>query len=328
VAQPVRRVAWQPDRPFVGRVLAQTPREPLVLTNTLATRWRAAGRWSPGYLSRELGEEPLLTKLSSSYLFQYVNVELLPATRALLRSARPRPDNASPQPSPRRNLTMAQFWAAAAQQNTSGEYVLFAGETDASPALAALAAADLRGLRTWTAPPLSVSSGAGEEEEEEAAATAAVGGARGSVWQLWMGGGGVTSQPHYDQQHNIYAQLHGIKRFTLSPPAASARAGFLFPRLHACTRHSMADFLGWPTPPLTRSLPSLPEAARLDVHAPLAHSLPASARACPDVSAYRSALNSSFVRPSLTVADRPQRAVLCCAGLGGGIAAGGGPSPS
>ena len=41
----------------------------------------------------------------------------------------------------------------------------------------------------------------------------------------------------------LHAQLHGSKRFLLSPPAAARRME-LFPRVHGSMRHSGLDFLG------------------------------------------------------------------------------------
>ena len=45
----------------------------------------------------------------------------------------------------------------------------------------------------------------------------------------------------------------GTKRFLLSPPSA-ARNAALFPRVHACHRHSVLDTIGWPNPPETRTV--------------------------------------------------------------------------
>ena len=58
---------------------------------------------------------------------------------------------------------------------------------------------------------------------------------------LWFGGGGVTKQAHYDQTHNLYTQLVGSKRVVLSAPTVASRQIHLFPRLHACHRHSMVE---------------------------------------------------------------------------------------
>jgi hypothetical protein len=48
---------------------------------------------------------------------------------------------------------------------------------------------------------------------------------------LWLGGGGITTQCHYDLSHNFYVQLRGRKAFVLAAPGA-ARALQLFPRSH------------------------------------------------------------------------------------------------
>ena len=40
----VERVEWEPARPFAAWLEAQTPRRPLILTNTLVSTWRATVR--------------------------------------------------------------------------------------------------------------------------------------------------------------------------------------------------------------------------------------------------------------------------------------------
>jgi hypothetical protein len=260
--RPVRRVRWPAaERPFAEWLLARSPREPLVLTGpqTLAAaRWRATGSWSPEHLSAKLGGGRLLSvRTGRTPVFQYVNPELLPSTRRLLSAGSP---YGVPAPHSRQNMTMGQFWAAAAAaaRSSGKQWVMYSGELGAVPELAALARAELPGLRTWAvpralpatsiaaaaaaaastvpSPPPSHRTPPRHDHAAAAAAAAAAGGARGSVQQLWLGWGGATSQPHYDQQHNFFFQLYGTKRFLLSPPAAVAEAGWLFPRLHACTR--------------------------------------------------------------------------------------------
>ena len=46
----VERVEWGPARPFAAWLEAQTPRRPLILTNTLVSTWRATVR--PSLLTR------------------------------------------------------------------------------------------------------------------------------------------------------------------------------------------------------------------------------------------------------------------------------------
>lgn len=239
----VRRIAWQADRPFVDRILEHRPRGPLVLSQTLASRWRAVQRWTPSYLSHRLGNEIFPTKVSETPVFQYVNHDLLQTTQKVL-AASASDHNLSPGRSRYVNLTMSQFWAGVAQQNITGTWLQFSGELQGLPALKELAIMDLPGVRTWMSPSSSNRGLRGSSSPKLLQ----------SRQQLWLGGGGSTSQPHYDHQHNMYVQLHGVKRFILSPPSAVVQSAKLFPRLHACTRHSMADFLGTPMPPLTYAL--------------------------------------------------------------------------
>ena len=59
---------------------------------------------------------------------------------------------------------------------------------------------------------------------------------RGSTMNIWMGGPqGTTTQAHYDESHNMFVQLMGIKTFTLAPPCA-IDALYLYPDLHQRAR--------------------------------------------------------------------------------------------
>lgn len=50
-----------------------------------------------------------------------------------------------------------------------------------------------------------------------------------------MGGANVTAQLHYDESHNLFAQIYGRKRFVLLPPE-SHRHISLYPHLHPSQR--------------------------------------------------------------------------------------------
>eukprot|EP00965_Chrysotila_dentata_P214136 6188051-Pleurochrysis_carterae.AAC.1 len=56
---------------------------------------------------------------------------------------------------------------------------------------------------------------------------------------LWIGGGELTASCHYDSSTNVFAQLHGTKRFELWPPAASEQMqpySFLHPHFRRAQR--------------------------------------------------------------------------------------------
>ena len=59
-------------------------------------------------------------------------------------------------------------------------------------------------------------------------------------YHLWFGNN-VTKQSHFDQSHNIYTVLHGMKRVFISPPTQLRRM-HQFPRVHGCKRHSMVSY--------------------------------------------------------------------------------------
>lgn len=54
---------------------------------------------------------------------------------------------------------------------------------------------------------------------------------------LWIGSANVTTNFHVDDAHNLYVQLHGVKRFYLLPPSAFDRMQ-VFPLAHPHDRQS------------------------------------------------------------------------------------------
>ena len=249
----VQAVDWQPDRPFADWLVER--REPVVLTNTLAkTKWQhrhppAAGgpaAWSPGWLAARLPSPLPGVQVGSSPVFQYFNEELRDKTEAMHAAAAPGFDRAPP-PLPRQAMTVAGFWAAAKAQNSTGRWVLLSTPLYSTVELAELATAELRGLRLWSLPARCGTAADGATPPPAGSLGAAlgldgVGGSGGGGrphWQLWMGGGGVTSQPHFDQQHNIYLQLHGTKRFLLSPPAEARRAEVCYAPRNSKSGHQL-----------------------------------------------------------------------------------------
>ena len=57
-----------------------------------------------------------------------------------------------------------------------------------------------------------------------------------STLNIWMGGPrGTTTQSHYDEPHNMFVQLLGVKKFTLLPPCAIDSV-YLYPDLHQRAR--------------------------------------------------------------------------------------------
>ena len=240
----VERIEWEsPTTPFAGWLTERAPRQPVVLANTHCSRWRASGRWSPQYLSERLGHTyQLPVRRSPTPIVQYYNHELRAKTEALHADPLVTADHrASPKPPQHPDdMSMGAFWEAVAQQPETRSFVHASvpllHDSHRSTPLDELVKDDMKGLKLWTTP--------GGSSATKTAPT----------WQLWMGSQGVTSALHYDQQHNIYVQLHGTKRFLLSPPSAVGNAK-LFPRVHACHRHSILDLIGWPSPPETRALP-------------------------------------------------------------------------
>ena len=55
---------------------------------------------------------------------------------------------------------------------------------------------------------------------------------------LWLGHAGSVTPLHFDTNHNVYVQLHGLKRVQLLPPSAATRA-HLYPSLHPTLHTSL-----------------------------------------------------------------------------------------
>eukprot|EP01047_Picozoa_sp_COSAG01_P009855 COSAG01_NODE_411_length_17360_cov_11.401852_8_plen_333_part_00 len=160
---------------------ARRPRMPVVVTDTVASRWRAVGRWDPEYLSRHVST-PFTAHANSEPLFQYVDAEMaewaLPAIQACGRALRagraPGARCTVPRaPDAYENLTMHEFWrlrTGSRHRGRRGEAAA-AGGGAAPPAAPPdrrflygavrlhsswereLVRADLRGFRTWMVPP-------------------------------------------------------------------------------------------------------------------------------------------------------------------------------
>ena len=243
----VLRMDWQAEeqtQELASWVESHRPRQPVVLRGTFASRWWAVGRWDPSYLSEHVGGRFPVT-VNSEPLMPYIDREMagwaLPAiercSQARKQQQLPRSGSRceAPLPLEKQDLSMAEFWRRTALANEAVAAAEAAGvqgpprdvewlygaihlQPDFEPELLR---ADLRGFRTWMAP-------ASVPREARR-------------WHLWYSGKGPTKQGHYDQTHNLYTQLYGRRKVTLSPPAAALEAAHLFPRVHGSKRHSMIE---------------------------------------------------------------------------------------
>ena len=110
--KPVPREMWLPGKPFVDWLTQRRHRSPIILTNTLASRWRASKRWSPEYLSEHLPVTFLAVRSSTHPVFQYYNSELSGKTAALHADYLVDPEHSRPPATPvLENMTMAEFCA-------------------------------------------------------------------------------------------------------------------------------------------------------------------------------------------------------------------------
>ena len=58
---------------------------------------------------------------------------------------------------------------------------------------------------------------------------------------MWVGGAGVRTTTHYDPHDNCFAQLHGTKRFLISPPADFAHLQ-IYPTEHPHSRQAQVSY--------------------------------------------------------------------------------------
>jgi hypothetical protein len=126
-------------------------------------------------------------------------------------------------------MPMAQFW----EPNSSAIVHYYTGsllEPDGRASLPVLQ----RGLDELIAT-IGRSQGSQEALREERAQQDSVVSrpAARHFLKVWLGTDGATTPLHYDTQHNVYAQLHGVKDFWLLPPFAVRRGDVhLYPRIH------------------------------------------------------------------------------------------------
>ena len=52
VERQVERLLWEPDKPFARRCFERG--DPVILTNTVATKWRAMAQWTPSFLRQHI----------------------------------------------------------------------------------------------------------------------------------------------------------------------------------------------------------------------------------------------------------------------------------
>ena len=57
---------------------------------------------------------------------------------------------------------------------------------------------------------------------------------------IWVGGAGVRSSAHFDPHNNVFVQLHGTKRFVLSPPS-DCQYFDMFPTTHPHSRQAQTQ---------------------------------------------------------------------------------------
>lgn len=193
---------------FVRDILGSAERasRPAVVEGSDVLSWPALRLWTPEYVSERMPRDTLLEVAESDApLFVYYNEDALLKARFFAPAWSP--------PHRKRRASAADFWRAARSESRPYQYL-------------SLHLDDQFELRRDLGPGV-----AGERDGDDQKLT------------LWMGTRGVTAQTHYDTYRNFYVQVHGTKRFLLSPPSQLRRAR-LFPWVHPHQRQSSLCFAG------------------------------------------------------------------------------------
>ena len=194
---------WTPTKPFLGELIKNG--HPVVLQNSVVKLWPALSRWSWGYLSSHLGEGGVAAvKCTNSFL------TFDPDSRAALKL------NLS-LPFVKRNMTSEEFVHCVTSphkcDNGFKGYYYFTG---LPPELANDTLPDdllFYTPRDHTARKQS----------------------------LWMSSPGMITHGHFDQDHNVFVQLKGRKRFTLWLPWEHESL-YMYPRVHPMWHKSRVNF--------------------------------------------------------------------------------------
>ena len=164
---------------FVHNAIAR--KEPVVIKNSVVSRWRATRLWNPAYLQRKIGTISGVYENENRWFGPYYDREK-PLSSF---SHRVNPY--------RTNVVMkAREFFTRIQHPQVGRYHYFTG--------------DIGQLGEWAMEDISPVDSLLSPNP------------RHSSINVWMGQPNVVAHCHYDGYHNFYAQLYGTKKFTMFPP--------------------------------------------------------------------------------------------------------------
>lgn len=158
-------------------------KEPVVIKNSVASRWRAARRWKPAYLQSKIGTISGVYENDNRWFGPYYD------TRKPLSSFSHRVNRYSTD-----GVMTARDFFTRIQHPKVGRFHYFTGDIDQ---LGPWAMEDIHPVDELLSP-----------------------NPRRSSINVWMGQPHVIAHCHYDGYHNFYTQLYGTKKFTMFRPTS------------------------------------------------------------------------------------------------------------
>eukprot|EP01121_Diplochlamys_sp_Union-15-3_P013126 TRINITY_DN4038_c0_g1_i2.p1 TRINITY_DN4038_c0_g1~~TRINITY_DN4038_c0_g1_i2.p1 ORF type:complete len:345 (+),score=48.58 TRINITY_DN4038_c0_g1_i2:54-1088(+) len=210
VLKDVERIEWSPTLPFTLKLA--TMREPVVLTNTVVTTWKALNLW----------------QINSSYLPSHPNLKEMKDVKIGLYPTMASPDFNTALSKIRSKLKLKDIpWLNYTKITMSGQD-FFNALNDPSDGKYYYHLSRVSGsLKDDVSPSDFLWISDVDKENYE-------------LW-LWLGGADIGPPLHYDMDHNFFVQISGRKRFILFPPQ-EFRNLHLYPRVHPLTRKSQVNF--------------------------------------------------------------------------------------
>jgi hypothetical protein len=198
-----RSVTWEPNAPFIGDMLEGG--QPVVLRGTVVKTWPALKKWNMAYLAKNMGVKVLeLVKCTNDF------VTFDPDHRAPLKVDIPLSYTLA-------NISTSDFFECV--QSPIPCFDGYKGHYYFGPVPSQL-------KRDISPNTLLFNT----ERDHKA----------GKQF-VWVSSAGMITHTHFDQDHNIYVQLVGRKRFTLWPPEQHELL-YMFPRVHPMWHKSRVNY--------------------------------------------------------------------------------------
>jgi hypoxia-inducible factor 1-alpha inhibitor (HIF hydroxylase) len=211
VVSEVPRIEIAPDIEFTERVAAGN--QPVIISNSASTKWRAAKLWNPEYMAANVPEFKNVQHHTNKTFFYYHSrpMESIPLVKENYKST----------VATRSNMSSVDFFRNVLRPPPYNDFYYFSGDTD----LLGDVMHDL-----YPVEPLMLKGPDFNPEESY----------KHRWTHVWIGPSGATSHLHYDIFHNFYSQIYGYKRFVLMAPEEMENV-YLYPFLHPGGQSSQVD---------------------------------------------------------------------------------------